>query len=124
MPCEKYDYHTLATRYCARQESTPQALLDVLLTQNERYKPDGFLLAEAQNFDSCYFGSLVIFPYGPNNTLKAIPATPFSPRGLASDTSVAVAYLSAADLPAELPESLKGWQPPPPPKKGKKKGGK
>lgn len=125
MPCEKYDYHALATRYCGRQESTPQALLDTLLAQKKRYNPDGFLLAEAQNFDSCYFGSLVIFPYGPDNAFKAIPATPFSPRGLASDMSTAVAYLPAADLPAELPESLKGWQPPPPPaKKGKKKGGK
>lgn len=121
MPAERYTYEQLARRYCDRQESTPAELLGTLQAQKERYQPDGFLLAEAQLMDSSYFGSLVIFPYGPNNTFKTIPTTPFSPRGLASDTSVVVAYMPVEDLPAALPEGLKDWQPPPAPPKKKRK---
>lgn len=118
---ERYSFSQLALRYCERQDSTPQQLLERLSEQRAGMVPDGWFLAEAQLLDSSWMGSLVILPYGPNNTFKAVPDTPFSPRGLASDTSVAVAYMEVADLPEELPRDLLDWKSPPPPKKAKKK---
>ncbi len=122
MAAERYTYDQLARRYCERQENTPEELLKTLNAQKTQYHPTGWMLLEAQNFDSSYFGSLVIYPYGPNNSLKEIPDRPVSPRGLASDMSTAVAYVLAEDLPVELPASLADWSPPPaPPPKRKKK---
>lgn len=88
-----------AAKYCERQESTPEQLLNTLRAQMERYQPLGWVLLEAQLFDSSYFGSLTVLPYGPNNTYKEIPNHPLSPRGLGSDTSVVVAVLLVEALP-------------------------
>lgn len=121
MAAERYTYDQLARRYCQRQDNTPAELLKALNAQKTQYNPTGWMLLEAQNFDSSYFGSLVIYPYGPNSTLKEIPDRPVSPQGLASDMSTAVAYVLAADLPAELPASLADWQPPVSPPEPKKK---
>ncbi len=118
---EKYTFSQLARRYCDRQDSTPQQLLNRLLNQRSEFLPDGWVLAEAQLLDSSWLGSLVVVPYGPNNTFKTIPDHPFSPRGLASDTSVVVAYMDTNDLPSTLPDDLKDWTAPPPPKKTRKK---
>lgn len=110
-------FDAFAIRYCERQEQTPAGLLDVLKKQKELYQPIGWFMLEAQLLDSSYMGSLVILPYGPKNTYTEIPTCPVSPRGLASDMSVAVAY-TLADY---LPENPPAWTPPPPPAPKKKK---
>lgn len=117
---ERFTFSQLASRYCERQDSTPTALLFVLESKVIEYQPDGFFLAECQMLDSSSLGSLVILPYGPRNTFKEVPSAPFSPRGLASDMSVAVAFMPAADLPKELPADLANWKPPEQPKKAKR----
>jgi len=113
----KLTFDEFAVRYCERQESTPANLLTTFKQMREKYKPVGFFLAEAQLMDSSYFGSLVALPYGPDNTFKEVPDHPFSPRGLASDTSVAVAHCPAS----ELPDEAAPWEAPPPSPKPKKK---
>lgn len=100
---DKLTFAAFATKYCERQESTPPALHATLAAQRTRYDPTGWFMLEAQLLDSSYMGSLVILPYGPNNTFKTIPTHPVSPRGLASDTSVAVAYTLAESFPKEAP---------------------
>lgn len=116
---EKCTFSQLARRYCDRQDQTPEGLLNVLNAQRATMSPDGWFLAECQDLSSSYMASLVILPYGPRNTFKALPSPSqcFSPRGLASDQSIAVAYIEDADLPHVLPTDLVDWQPPPPPKK-------
>ena len=52
----------------------------------------GWFLAECLVMDSSYFGQRIILPFGPGCTFQQPPVKPFSPRGLASDTSVAIAY--------------------------------
>ena len=119
---EKYTFSQLARRYCDKCEQTPEGLLKILQGQGGHWKCDGWFLAECQDLSSSYMGHLVILPYGPNNTFKTLPSPSqcFSPRGLASDQSIAVAYIEVADLPAELPDDLKDWTTPPPPKKRRK----
>lgn len=92
-------FEEFARRYCEKQENTPEGLKATLQAQAARFSPIGWMMAEAQLMDSSWYGSLVILPYGPNNSLKQIPTGPFSPRGLASDTSVVVAVLKAEALP-------------------------
>ena len=91
-------FDEFAARYCERQVSTPQALRKKLQEQIALYKPDGWFMAECQVLDATCLGRLCILPYGANNTFKEIPQTPFSPRGLASDTSVAVYRLPLANF--------------------------
>lgn len=97
---DKLSFADFAAKYCEKQMNTPAGLHKILETQKDKYQPDGWFMLEAQLLDSSWLGSLTILPYGPNNTFKTIPAHPVSPRGLASDTSVAVAYLPVADFPA------------------------
>lgn len=85
-------------KYCERQENTPEQLRETLLAQKQRFNPDGFMLLECHMMDSSRLGSLTILPYGPNNTYKAVPDHPISPRGLASDMSVVVGILKAENL--------------------------
>ncbi len=113
MSITQMNFVDLARAYCERQYSTPQKLLDSLRSQKGLYQLTGWFVAECHVLDSSRMGSWVLIPYGPNNSFKAIADQPFSPRGLASDLSVAVAFLLAADLPEELPASLKDWQEPP-----------
>lgn len=115
---QKMTFDEFAVKYCERQKSTPAELLVTFKAMCATYKPIGFFMAEAQLMDSSYFGSLVALPYGgPENTFKEVPSHPFSPRGLASDTSVAVAYVLADELPAEAAP----WDAPPDPEPRKRK---
>ncbi len=86
-------FHDFAAKYCETQKCTPLELLARLRTQALKYEPDGWFMAEAQVMDSSWFGQRIILPYGPKCTFKEVPTTPFSPRGLASDTSVVIAVL-------------------------------
>lgn len=88
MNFEKVTRMELVRRYCETQEMAPLDLLDIIERQIVEFGPDGFFLARASLMDSSYFGSRVMLPYGPNNTFKTPPDHPFTPRGLASDTSV------------------------------------
>lgn len=117
MTVEAMDFEAFAGKYCERQEQTPQGLWEIFVKQRQNY-PDliGWFMGEAQLLDSSYMGSLVILPYGPSNTCKAPPDHPFSPRGLASDTSVVVATMAVDQLPAEAP-------PLPPPRPTRPAGG-
>lgn len=99
MVVQELSFVDFAGRYCGRQQSTPDKLLRILREQKKKYQPVGWMLLECQVMDSSRMGSLTILPYGPNNSLKSPPAQPFSPRGLASDTSVVIALLPAENLP-------------------------
>jgi hypothetical protein len=118
---DKISFAELAKRYCDSQVSTPQELLDTLKAQKEKFSPDGWFLAECQMLDSSYLGTLTILPYGPNNTFKEVISHPFSPRGLASDQSCAIAYILVSDLPDALPKELSDWKEPPKPLKKRRK---
>lgn len=96
-------FDEFAAKYCDRQEMTPEGLRATLMSQKKRFRCDGWVLLECQVLDSSYLGQLVIVPYGPDNTYKSPPDRPVSPRGLASDTSVVVGTLLAADLPGKQP---------------------
>lgn len=100
------NFHDLAYAYCDRQVNTPHELLQTLNAQRIKYQPEGFLLLECHQLDSSYCGSLTIVPYGPNNSLKEIPAHPISPRGLASDMSVVIGVLPAERLLDVAPEPV------------------
>ncbi len=96
--CERLPFEQFAARYCELQVQTPEGLREVLLAQKVRYQPHGWVLMECQDLSSSYMGNLVILPFGPNNSLREVPTRPLSPRGLASDMSMAVAVLMASDL--------------------------
>jgi hypothetical protein len=100
MSATKMTWAEFSARYCKTQQAEPDGLAEVLRQQRSKFKPDGFFLAEAQLLDSSWCGQVVILPYGPNNTFKTIPAHPLSPRGLASDTSIAIGYILADEVPA------------------------
>lgn len=91
-------FDEIAALYCETQEQTPSGLRTMLRDMVKRFEPDGFLLAECAMLDSSRVGERVIIPYGPRNTLKTPPEQPFSPRGLASDTSVVVGVMPVASL--------------------------
>lgn len=95
---ETLRFTEFAQRYCERQESTPEELRETLQKQDQRFKPDGFMLLECHQMDSTRCGEYTILPYGPNNTFKDVPNHPISPRGLASDMSVVVAVLPATAI--------------------------
>lgn len=91
-------WNELSAQYCERQEQTPDGLYDVLFVQAVRFDCVGWMLLECQMMDSSRLGSLTILPYGPNNTYKEATTAPISPRGLASDMSICIGYMLAADL--------------------------
>ncbi len=114
MQPNKLTFDQFAKAFCDRQQNTPDKLLEIFKSQATVYKPVGWFLAECHVMDSSRLGKLVVIVYGPSNTFKEVPAEVFSPHGLASDMSRAVAYT----LAAELPEAAGPWAPPPePPKK-------
>lgn len=96
MKIDKMTWADFSARYCKSQEETPEGLSARLAKQIEVYEPDGFFIAEAQ---LSWFGTVVILPFGPRNTFKTVPEYPFSPRGSASDTSVAIGWIDAKDVP-------------------------
>lgn len=54
---------------------------------------DGLFITECRMLDSTYMGERFVIPYGPKNTFEKPPTVPFSPRGLASDTSIVIAFV-------------------------------
>lgn len=84
--------------YCDTQEQDPEGLRKVLANQVEVFHPEGWILFRFCDFCSHRFGQHVILPYGPNNTLKAVPEGIFHPYGLASDSAEVVGVLPAAGL--------------------------
>jgi hypothetical protein len=98
---ERIPLADLLARYCGRQDNEPAALMSILRKQRENYRCEGWFLAENQMLGTAGFGTYVILPYGPNNTFQTVPHQPFSPRGLASDMSVAVAYALATDMDSQ-----------------------
>lgn len=87
----------LIERYCERQAISEQDLTDRMngmaaMAVSRAAEFHGWFLAECQMLDSSRLGSLVILPFGPHNTFKRPPQSPFSPRGLASDMSMCIAW--------------------------------
>jgi hypothetical protein len=91
-------FEELAAVYCETQECEPHELEEKLIVIAERDKPIGFMLLQCVMMDSSYFGSHTIMPFGPNNTHKELPDLPISPRGMASDMSIVVGVMPAAQL--------------------------
>lgn len=80
---EHLDCKAFVTRYYG-ERITVQNRIDIykkLKSAQEQFSPVGFFLAECHDMSSSHLGD-----------------KPFSPRGLASDMSVAVAYLLVEDL--------------------------
>jgi hypothetical protein len=82
----------LLKRYTQRQAADMVDLIDRMVKIANGRDVAGWFIAECQALDSSRAGELVILPFGLGCTFKEPPAQPFSPRGLASDMSVAVAY--------------------------------
>ncbi len=91
-------FDEMATLYCERQVNTPEGLRKELAKQKRLFSPDGWMLLECQQFDSSRFASVVILPFGPNNSWKEVPDHPISPRGLASDMSVVIGLLKPEEV--------------------------
>lgn len=86
----------LAETYCkVNAHRTPEEMAKILSAQVARF-PDleGWVLWECHDMSSSRMGMVVVMPYGPSNTFKSIDTLPacWSPTGMASDMSVAVAY--------------------------------
>lgn len=88
---EKVDLNELVRRYCETQDCEPPQVLERLKEIRRLFEPDGFFLAQAQDMSSSFFGTHVIIPYGGKSTFAAPPTGVFTPRGLASDSSVVTA---------------------------------
>jgi len=98
MNVKKMTWKEFSALYCERQEQTPEGLKEILRAQVGKYSPEGFMLLECHVLDSSRMGSLTILPFGLNNTFKAIPDHPISPRGLASDMSVVIGILDPKEV--------------------------
>lgn len=99
MSAPRMSWFEFSERYCRTQEQTPSGLAGVLCSVSSRFEPDGFFLAECEVMDSSYFGSVVILPFGGRATFREVPSGVFSPRGLASDMSRAIGWMSWRDVP-------------------------
>ena len=106
---EQLTWGEFVRRYTAKQHAYIDELWDRLNTQEAMFQPDGWFMAECQELDSSSLGSLTILPFGPRNTFKTIPDAPFSPRGLASDMSVAVSWIPASEFPTVKPPRPKEY---------------
>ena len=73
----------------AENATTYERLASQLYKVEEKFKPDGFFMSECEMLDSTWMGTRTILPFGGDSTFKEVPKQPFSPRGLASDISVA-----------------------------------
>lgn len=104
---EKLSFADFAKKYCENKLTTPARLHALLAAQKDRYAPTGWFMAECQDMSSSRLGDRTIMVYGPDNSFKEIPTGVFSPRGLASDMSSAVAYTLAEDFPVVCPP----WKP-------------
>jgi hypothetical protein len=86
----------LAEAYCkVHGHRSSEETVKILSAQAARY-PDleGWILWECHDMSSSRMGMVVIMPYGPSNTFKSLTTLPplWSPTGMASDMSVAIAY--------------------------------
>lgn len=95
---ESLSFDDFAARYCARHVQTPEGLRELLREQRQRYTPDGWVMLECQMLGGSRCGEYTVIAYGPQNTWKAPPTSPVSPRGLASDMSIVVATLAASEV--------------------------
>lgn len=96
---KKMTWDEFSGEYCKRQEQTPNRLAMILESQIQGYESKGFMLLECQQLDSSRIGQYTILGFGGNHSYASIPDHPISPRGLASDMSVCVGYIDAADVP-------------------------
>lgn len=94
----------LISKYCERSDSSTGELDVILRKQRRIYEPIGWILLECQNMSSSHAGQYAILPYGPENTVKALPLPTdlISPRGVARDTSTVIGF-ALADEVSELP---------------------
>lgn len=99
MSAPRKTWEEFSSRYCETQDSTPEILLGTLRAQIAQYNPTGFFMGEAQLMDSSWYRQVVILPFGPRNTYKEPPESTFTPRGLASDTSVVIGWIPAEAVP-------------------------
>lgn len=88
---ETVSQEELVRRYCARQDATPEQVVERLVAIGKARMVSGWMLAECHQLDSSSMGTLTLVPWGPGCTFKEIPTHPFSPKGLASDMAVVVA---------------------------------
>lgn len=91
-------FDELAKKYCSRQQSDPEQLHAVLYSQAKKFNPKGWMLLECKQLDSSRCGEYTILPYGPLNTFKEPPTVPISLRGLASDMSVVVGFMTREEF--------------------------
>lgn len=98
---KQMNWQEFSSKYCARQQQTPEGLHAVLTSQISRFDSDGFMLLECQQMDSSRCGELVILGFGGTHTYKEIPSGPISPRGLASDMSVVIGWVSRTQVVTE-----------------------
>ncbi len=106
MSAKQVSWNEFAARYVERQVSTVDELRGKLEIQMGMYKPLGFFIAQCQMLGSSRLGSMVVLPYGPNNTFKTVPDFAFSPRGLASDMSTAEFFVTIEDFIAGGPKPI------------------
>lgn len=100
MSVETLSQDAFIAKYTERQKSpTSDELRDIMKAQKAKYQPVGWVMLQCEDMSSSRMGELTIFPYGPNNSLKEVPTRPVSPRGLASDMSMAVAICLAEGVP-------------------------
>lgn len=101
---ERVSLDELITRYLVTQhrdvEGVREALYQSMSVCGGKARVEGWMLLQAQDMSSSWFGQHVILPYGPGCTWKELPrpGQVLSPRGLASDMSIVVA---AADRELE-----------------------
>lgn len=95
---QQFTFEEFHQQYVGGSTVSPEELRSVLVTQNEKFQPEGWMLLECTLFDSSWAGTKTILPYGPNNTFKEPPDHPISPRGLAADTSVVVGIMPIANF--------------------------
>ena len=88
-----------SSRFYETEKLPPAKLAEIFESQLERY-PDlaGWVLL--QGIDSSFLGQHVILPYGPSNTLKAVPGPKdiVYPYGLASDSTSVVGVICVQDF--------------------------
>lgn len=79
--------------YCETQDAEAEQIA-FILGEREQNNPSikGWFIAECHMLDSGRAGERTLVCYGPGCTFSLPPATPFSPRGLASDMSVVTHY--------------------------------
>ncbi len=88
-------------RYCETQELTPDRLAEVLASHLERYPGlAGWVLLQFIDMGSSRLGHQIILPYGPSNTLKAVPGPQeiVHPYGLSSDSASVVGVICVQDF--------------------------